>query len=213
MKIGIRSPWQAFAFWVAANFFITAAAAQDIRSVLRQTPNVEHGAALFRNCVSCHGADGLGAPDGSVPIIAAQHSSVIAKQLVDYRHAKRWDIRMERIADRHVLQDAQDVADVAAYAAGLERATRATTGDGAQSKEGAETYAQRCAGCHGAAGGGDPKKQVPRLATQHYDYLLRQMHDAAEGRRPNLSSAHKRLLKGFVMEDFEGVADYLSQLH
>jgi hypothetical protein len=38
------------------------------------------------------------------------------------------------------------------------------------------------------------------------------MYDAVDGRRPNLSSAHVKLLKGFVMEDYEGLANFLSTL-
>jgi cytochrome c553 len=53
--------------------------------------------------------------DGGVPRIAGQHISVLAKQLADYRHDRRWDIRMEHFADRHHLVDAQAIADVTAY--------------------------------------------------------------------------------------------------
>jgi hypothetical protein len=38
------------------------------------------------------------------------------------------------------------------------------------------------------------------------------MHDAVEGRRPNFSPEHIRLLLHFDRPDFEGVADYLSRL-
>jgi hypothetical protein len=39
------------------------------------------------------------------------------------------------------------------------------------------------------------------------------MYDGVDGRRPNLSASHVHLFKAFVMEDFEGMADYLSQLY
>lgn len=93
---------------------------------------------------------------------------------------------------------------------------------------GAELYAA-CAGCHGADGGGDPDglvpalaghgavgqgdgaEGVPRLAAQHYEYLLRQMNDAAQGRRPSMPQEHVRLLEELDVQDFVGVADYLSR--
>lgn len=188
------------------------AGASEIREVLRSTPDPQHGAELFRNCVACHGADGLGSADGSVPMIAGQHAQVIAKQLVDYRQAKRWDSRMERIADRHVLEGPQDIADVAAYASALDRPVSREVGEGMWLERGAETYTRHCTSCHGDAGEGNARGLVPRLAGQHYEYLLRQMYDAVDSRRPNFSRAHVRLLKRFVMEDFEGVADYLSRI-
>jgi cytochrome c553 len=213
MEKGIRSPWRRLAFVIVSCGFAAAASAQDVKEVLRKTPDAAHGAELFRNCVACHGTDGFGAPDGTVPTIAGQHASVIAKQLIDYRQARRWDIRMERIADKHLLRGAQDIADVAAYASSLTHGGPLSTGEGTWIAEGEKTYAQRCAGCHGAAGEGDAKKRIPRLAGQHFDYLRRQMYDGVDGRRPNLSASHVHLFKAFVMEDFEGVADYLSRLH
>lgn len=186
--------------------------ASELSEILRSTPDRQHGAELFRNCVACHGADGLGSADGSVPMIAGQHAQVIAKQLADYRQAKRWDSRMERISDRHVLEGPQDIADVAAFASALDRPVSREVGEGMWLECGAKTYDRECTSCHGAAGEGDARKLVPRLAGQHYEYLLRQMYDAVDSRRPNFSRAHVRLLKRFVVEDFEGVADHLSRI-
>jgi cytochrome c553 len=197
---------------LVASGFAASAQAQSLSAILHKTPSSAHGAELFRNCIACHGSNGLGTPDGSVPVIAGQHASVIAKQLIDYRHAKRWDIRMEGVANRHALQSAQDVADVAAYAAELSRDSRRSSGEGEYLENGSAKYAKSCAKCHGPAGEGNAKTVTPKLAGQHYDYLLRQMYDAVDARRPNLSRSHVQLLKGFVMEDYEGVADYLSRL-
>src|SRR3569833_1972325 len=73
----------------------------ELDAALHSTANLDHGAELFRNCAVCHGASGQGTLDGGVARIAGQHVSVIAKQLVDYRHDRRWDIRMEHFADHH----------------------------------------------------------------------------------------------------------------
>lgn len=91
-----------------------AALAQDeFAAVLRGRPNMVHGEQLFATCAACHGADGAGVSDGIVPAIAGQHYRVLAGELLDYRHDKRWDIRMEHHADDHNLGDTQDVVDVA----------------------------------------------------------------------------------------------------
>jgi cytochrome c553 len=66
--------------------------------------------------------------------------------------------------------------------------------------------------CHGATAAGDPDKLAPRLAGQQYGYLLREMHDAVEGRRPNFSLKHIRLLQKHDHDDIVGLADFLSRV-
>lgn len=186
--------------------------AREYTEVLRSRPDIAHGKALFATCAACHGADGLGIRDGSVPAIAGQHFNVIVRELIDYRYDKRWNVLMEHIADEHNLGDARNVADVAAYSSDLRPARTAGVGDGRFVGAGAEFYARACASCHGRAAKGDDRHPYPRLAGQHYEYLLRQMDDAVQGRRPNFSRQHVRLLARFERDDFAAVADYLSRL-
>jgi cytochrome c553 len=183
----------------------------EIAAANRATPDIDHGAQLFQGCAACHGPAGDGSEDGGVPRIAGQHFRVLVKQLVDYRHEKRWDIRMEHYAGRRLLLDAQSIADVAAYIAGLGREMPRIVGDGKLVEHGAGVYAQRCAECHGTVGQGDNRSTVPRLAGQHYEYLLRQMYDAVDGRRPNFSASHVRLLGKLQRDDLVGIADFLSR--
>ena len=89
-------------------------ARDELLTAQQVKPNFEHGAELFEVCAACHGADGAGTSDGTVPAIAGQHFRVVLKQLVDYRHDQRWDIRMEHFTDRHRLAGPQEVADIAA---------------------------------------------------------------------------------------------------
>jgi cytochrome c553 len=65
---------------------------------------LDHGAQLFETCGACHGPDGGGTLDGQVPRSGCQHTSVLWKQLIDYRHDRRWDLRMEHFSDRHHLR-------------------------------------------------------------------------------------------------------------
>lgn len=186
-------------------------ASAEFAQVLRSRPDLERGAELFRDCAACHGRDGGGSEDGDVPRIAGQHFNVLVRQLVDYRHETRWDIRMEHYAGRRLLSNAQAIADVAGYASALGLPAARGVGDGQYVSHGKEVYAARCAQCHGASGEGNSKDVVPRLAGQHYEYLLRQMYDAVDGRRPNFSRAHVRLLARLERADFVGLADFLSR--
>ena len=185
---------------------------QELLAAIRAKPNPDRGAELFRNCAICHGPAGGGTLDGGVPRIAGQHFSVIAKQLVDYRHNRRWDIRMEHFSDRHLLVDAQAIADVAGYINHLSIEVPPGVGDGELVDHGAEVFEQKCQSCHGRSADGDEKTMIPRIAGQHYEYLTRQIYDAVDGRRPNFSTTHVRLLARLERDDIVGLADYLSRL-
>lgn len=186
--------------------------AGELDAVFAKSPNLSRGAEIYRTCAACHGEDGGGVDDGSVPAISGQPPRVLAKQIVDFRAGSRKDLRMEHFADRRHLESAQDIADVAAYAAGLERRTRVGTGDGSQLRAGASAFVSQCAGCHGASGRGDPNRMLPALAGQHAAYLERQLRDTADGRRPNMSPQHRAMLRRFGDAQFVGVADYLSRM-
>lgn len=185
---------------------------QEFGEAVHSKASVERGAELYRPCAGCHGATGGGAPAGLVPRIGGQLASVLQQQLTDYRHDRRWDLRMEAFSDRHHLPDAQAIADVTAYVSQLR--PRETSGHGAGESlvHGAESYANACARCHGGAGEGDAEHSIPSLAAQHYEYLRRQIYDAVDGRRPNFPQSHIRLLAKLDHDDIGAICDYLSRL-
>jgi cytochrome c553 len=200
----------------AAGFLASATQAAETAKAeysqaVRLRPDPERGAQLFRDCAVCHGANGNGAEDGGVPRIAGQHFRVIVRQIVDYRHDTRWDIRMEHFAGKRLLKDAQSIADVAAYATQLPGEAPHDMGDGSQISRGSMVYARRCTSCHGTSGEGDNENAIPHLAGQHYEYLTRQIYDALDGRRPNFSGAHLRSFAKLERDDIVGVADFLSR--
>jgi cytochrome c553 len=177
-------------------------------------PDLAHGADLYQTCAACHGPDGRGTADGEIPAIAGQHGSVLLKQITDFRHEQRWNDRMRNFTDRHHLESAQDLTDVAAYVANLPRfpATAAGIGDGTALGKGASVYFQKCEQCHGPLGQGDLLRGRPRLAGQHYGYLLRQLQETAADERPGMDRAHVEMLQGMSTTELRGVADYLSRV-
>jgi len=189
-----------------------ANAQKEFASVLRCKPNEEHGRILFDTCAACHGANGAGASDGTVPAVAAQHFRVVVHELVSFRHEGRSEPRMVHFTDEHHLSGVQDIADVAAHISALPPTRSSGPGRGEAIKQGAQVYAQRCASCHGKAGEGNNVKRYPRLAGQHSEYLLDQLQEAVESRRPHFPTAHIRLLQSINRPDFVGLADYLSRL-
>ena len=186
-------------------------ASQDFQEAIGRTPDLARGEKLFVTCAGCHRANGRGNLDGSVPLIAGQHSRVVMKQLTAYRHAGRWDPRMQHYADTHVLQDVQAIADVAAYVASLQRAGNSGTGQGNRLQLGRAVYDERCAACHGRRGEGDDAAVVPRLDGQHHAYLVRMFRDGVEGTRPAFGTDHISLLQGLGADQLDAVADFLAR--
>lgn len=186
---------------------------QEFAEVARLAGDESRGAALAGQvCASCHGRDAGGSTDGEIPAIAGQHRRVIARQLIDFRHADRRDARMEEVAGTHGLRDARDIADLAAYLSVLPLTRRTVQGDGHAVDAGRERYQRSCSGCHGDAAEGNDQMLVPRLAGQHFPYLRRQLLDAVDGRRPAVPSPHPQLLGEWSVDDYAGLADYLSRL-
>lgn len=187
-------------------------ASEEFQTAAGAVPNLQNGALLFqKTCADCHGSDGQGSPDDDVPRIAGQHARVIIRQLVDYRYDRRIDPQMQAIAARHAGMTAQQVADIAGYAAALAARQAVATGSGEYLRLGGQIYNSRCSACHGAGGEGNPLAVVPRLAGQHYRYLLRQFHDSLEGRRPSLAPSHNPILEDLDRDALQGLADLLSR--
>jgi len=189
-------------------------ARKELMEAARLTPDTAHGAVLFETCAACHGRDGLGASDGTVPAIAGQHGSVLLKQLVDFRHNQRWDERMQHFSDQHHLASAQELTDVTAHIASLRRfAPRLNAvGTGEYLQQGASVYFRVCEACHRSLGQGDLLYFRPRLAGQHYQYLLKQLDDIASGARPAMHPAHAERIRVLSESERMGIADYLSRM-
>ncbi len=192
----------------------TEAAVKEFREAVQLEPDLGNGAKLFAACAACHQADGSGSADGTIPVIAGQHVSVLVKQMVDFRHDRRWHARMREAAKQHDLGGAQDILDVATYAAGLKRLPprEGGTGDGKSLHEGQIVYYRECAACHGRLGEGDLRTLRPRLAGQHYLYLLKQLYDTASLTRPGMDENHVNRISGLSDAERAGVADYLSRV-
>jgi cytochrome c553 len=192
----------------------TQAAIDEFRAAVALEPDRGHGKALFAACAGCHQANGSGSADGTIPVIAGQHVSVLVKQLVDFRHDRRWHAKMQGAAKSHELSSPQDVLDVAAYAESLRRPPppKGGMGDGKALQQGQVIYYRECAECHGRLAEGDLRTLRPRLAGQHYAYLLRQLNETATGQRPGMDDAHVKRIGALTEAERSAVADHLSRL-
>jgi cytochrome c553 len=70
-----------------------------------------------------------------------------------------------------------------------------------------QKLAQPCAACHGPDGN-SPSAEFPRLAGQHYDYLVRALKDYKSGARKNPIMAPQAA--NLTPRDMEELAEYFS---
>jgi cytochrome c553 len=187
-------------------------AREEFRRAAAATPNLANGEKLFETCRACHNSDGSGTQDGNIASIGGQHFRVVVQQLVDFRSAGRWDVRMEHFADHRHLKTPQELADVAGFVASLPQPWPPAFGDGNYLGVGARVYVSKCSSCHGATGQGSNVSKMPRISGQHFAYTVRQLQDAADGRRPNMSPTHGAMVKRMSFEEIQGVADYLARM-
>jgi cytochrome c553 len=184
-------------------------AQKEFDQVLKRVPDVSHGAALYETCAACHGKNGEGVSDGTVPVIAGQSFNVLAKQIVDFRVGLRGDPRMAHFTASRHLAFSQHIADVAAYIATLPPPKPKAA---PPSGKAAVIYTRSCERCHGAAAEGVEDSLTPRVASQHPEYILRQLDDAAAGRRPTMLDTHGALVRSLTKEELGMLATYLAGL-
>lgn len=182
---------------------------EQLDMALRLKPRLDRGAEIFAMCAACHGQDGQGASDGSVPAIAGQSAPVLVKQIIEFRDDTRFNIRAQSFVAHYPLAP-QELADVAAFVSNLPARQPAPARESPRAGDGATLFANLCASCHGPRAEGNVRARVPRLAGQHPEYLSRQLHDAAEGRRPSMSESHAPLLKELSSDDMNAIATYLA---
>ena len=180
--------------------------------------DTRNGAFVALNCAACHGDHGV-SPTPFIPTLAGMDSTVIYKQLDDYRSGKRlWGV-MGAIA---TALTAQDSADVAAYFAGRPEGLPPVQGEGIP-KSGHSLRQTNpalrlvfagdpgrgippCAACHGPGG---HKLGAPALKGQHAAYIERQLAAFAQGSRQNDINQQMRTIGvQLTPDEMHAIAEY-----
>lgn len=191
---------------------VQAQAAAEVESALELTPDLENGLEIWRSCAMCHGPEGWGLGNGSVPQVAGQHRKVVIQQLADIRAGNRDNLLMMPYSSAESIGGPQGVADVAGYIDTLEISVEVDKGSGEDLALGEQIYGEKCASCHGAAGEGDNERFIPRIQSQHYAYLVRQFEWIRDGKRRNSNPEMAKQIQGFSAEETHAVLDYVSRL-
>lgn len=183
----------------------------DLKATLELQGDVVRGKDAYAECQTCHRQDASGRARFDIPRLSGQHASVLIKQLMDIRSGLRINTEM-----RAYMLDSdltlQDYADMAAYLQSLPVAGDIAKGPPELVQQGQAVYARDCAACHGERGEGRAELFYPMLASQHHNYLLREMDLILSGQRGNSNPAMPPILGNLSADEKRAVASYLSQL-
>ena len=137
-------------------------------------PNIEDGRRKARQCVTCHGSDGV-AKIPIAPHIGGEPAAYLIAQLGAFRGGDREHEMMSVVTK--TLSD-QDIADLAAYYAALTPLAAPPTG---RAEDGAPA---QCVACHGSDGIA-LVEGAPHLAGESVIYIVTQLKAFRLGEREN----------------------------
>ena len=160
-------------------------------------------AERVRTCSACHGEDGNSKLE-NMPSLAGQPAFFILNQMILMRENVR---RVEAMAP--FVKDLKDeeIAALAEHFAKLPPKPSGETIDPALVAQGTDLAAKKvCVSCHTPTLGG--QQQVPRIAKQRVDYLIRSMKEFRDGTRPGGDTAMSANVAGLSDADLVALGHY-----
>ena len=158
-------------------------------------------------CAACHGPDG-NSSQPLYPSLAGQTARYIYLQLKDFNEGRRTDSLMTPVA-KTLTRD--DMFNVAAYFSAQQLRPTDFKADPERVAKGSTKAAETlCTMCHG--GGFKGQNEIPRVAGQQHDYIVKQLHDFKERKRTNDAGNMASVSKTLSDEDIENLAQYLTTL-
>jgi cytochrome c553 len=158
-------------------------------------------------CAACHGTDG-NAPMAQFPNLAGQTARYIYLQLKDFKEGRRKDPLMSPMATNLTKQDMLDLAN---HFSKQKAKPSDFQIDSAKATEGKKIAdAALCTMCH--LGGFSGQNEIPRVAGQHYDYIVKQLKDFRARNRTNDAGNMTSVSKGLSDEDIDKLAQYITSL-
>jgi cytochrome c553 len=158
-------------------------------------------------CVACHGPGG-NSPTPQFPVLAGQTSRYLYLQLRDFQEGRRADPLMTPITVGLTRDEMRALAD---YFASQKPAPLNFRVDPEKARLGKlKADETLCTMCH--LGGFAGQNEIPRAASQHYDYTVKQLRDFKAKRRTNDAGNMTSVANTLSDTDIENLAHYLSGL-
>lgn len=163
--------------------------------------------ATAQTCVACHGPGG-NSTQAQYPILAGQTSRYLYLQLRDFKEGRRSNELMSPMAAGLSRDDMRELAD---YFSGQKPAPQTFNANSEKARLGKlKADETLCTMCH--LGGFAGQNEIPRLAGQHYDYIVKQLQDFKARRRTNDAGNMTSVSNTLSDADIENLAHYLSGL-
>lgn len=169
--------------------------------------DVEAGRSKAQACAACHGADG-NSLSGVFPNLAGQTWRYIYVQLKDFKEGRRIDPTMSVMAAPLSRQDMIDIANF--YAAQTARPSTFKSDDAKVVLGKAKADETLCAMCH--LGGFAGQNEIPRVAGQQYEYIVKQLKAFKARTRTNDAGNMTSVAKTLSVADIENLAQYITSL-
>ncbi len=180
--------------------------------VLAVCANVAHadaaaGAKKSEVCAACHGPAG-NSKIPIYPILAGQNFRYLHFQLRDFKEGRRTDPVMSPLAANLSKQDQQDLAEYFSQQKPVSTGFRGEPEKVAKGKMRSDQIL--CPMCH--LGGFTGQNEIPRVAGQHRDYVVKQLRDFRSRSRTNDAGNMTSVAKTLSDEDIENLAEYIADL-
>jgi cytochrome c553 len=173
-----------------------------------QAQDVEAGRKKAETCVACHGAGGHSAQP-LFPVLAGQTARYLYLQLKDFKEGRRNEPQMKPFIDK---LSREDMFDLAAFFAAQKPRAPAFKADPAKVARGKlKADEVLCTMCH--LGGFRGQNEIPRVAGQHFEYIVKQLKDFRHARRTNDAGNMAAVAKTLSDRDIDDLAHFLASLY
>ena len=158
-------------------------------------------------CAACHGADGNSA-SGEYPILAGQTARYLYLELKDFKEGRRSNGLMAPFVAMLSREDMLDLADYFAAQKPKPLAFRPDAARVARGKRKADEVL--CTMCH--LGGMKGQNEIPRVAGQHPEYVVKQLKAFKARTRTNDAGSMTSVAQTISEQDIEDLAHYIASL-
>jgi len=163
--------------------------------------------AKAEQCAACHGPEGNSAV-GDFPILAGQSFRYLYLQLRDFQEGRRKDPVMSPMAEG-LTRD--EVTELSQYYAAQKPRPNGFKVDAARAARGKQKSDEvLCPMCHLGEFAG--QNEIPRVAGQHYDYILKQLRAFKDRTRTNDAGNMTAVARTLSDEDILDLANYIANL-
>jgi len=178
-----------------------------VAAVAAQAQTVDAPPAKAAICAACHGPQGK-SMQPAYPVLAGQTSRYMYLELRDFQEGRRSDPLMSPIVVGMSRDEMRELSD---YFAKQTPPVQPFVADAAKARLGKlKADETLCTMCH--LGGFAGQNEVPRVAGQHYDYIVKQLRAFKARTRTNDAGSMTSVANTLNDQDIDNLANYVAGL-